>query len=336
MLPKKNKTHTHKGTLIPHQSCVDGKQEPKHTTPGRGLAEGASSPCREQSGRGACSSPGTRLWCLWVVWPRWLLYTAGAALSLVLWCSPSTRRGRGGGGRLWRHLGFKFQSEGNVFCAAKLRASALLAFTLLRRSLSSSWVFTIFFQCSICSSLTCFSCSLKTRRSKTGSHFHLPFHTHISTILTEWPPPGPVPEKRACCWGSWSPADGWGTRWPPTVGWTPVQPSHLFLSAPRSRQTKSHLQNNLSHPSSRWVPSNLAWKMRIEGDKKILTLVHRSPFVFTRGWPLRRGERKAILGTNITLRFLQKWNMSLNLHVVTETVPSCLKGTSPVYASWWD
>ncbi len=32
--------------------------------------------------------------------------------------------------------------------------------TLFRRSLSSSWVFTIFFQCSICSSFTCFSCSL--------------------------------------------------------------------------------------------------------------------------------------------------------------------------------
>lgn len=40
----------------------------------------------------------------------------------------------------------------------------LLALTLLRRSLSSSWVLTIFFQCSICSSLTCFSCSLQQHR----------------------------------------------------------------------------------------------------------------------------------------------------------------------------
>lgn len=33
---------------------------------------------------------------------------------------------------------FKFQSAGKLFCVAKLRASALLVFTLLRRSLSSS------------------------------------------------------------------------------------------------------------------------------------------------------------------------------------------------------
>lgn len=39
-----------------------------------------SSPCREQSGHGACSSPRTQLWYLWVVWPHWLLYTADAAL----------------------------------------------------------------------------------------------------------------------------------------------------------------------------------------------------------------------------------------------------------------
>ena len=41
-------------------------------------------------------------------------------------------------------------------------------FTLLRSSFSSSWVFTIFFQCSICSSLTCFSCNLKRQYMCSG------------------------------------------------------------------------------------------------------------------------------------------------------------------------
>lgn len=38
--------------------------------------------------------------------------------------------------------------------------------TLLRRSFNSSCVFTIFFQCSICSSFTCFSCNLEKVRSE--------------------------------------------------------------------------------------------------------------------------------------------------------------------------
>lgn len=34
----------------------------------------------------------------------------------------------------------------------------------------------------------------------------------VQVTLTVWLLPGLVPEKRACCWGSWSPAGGWGRR----------------------------------------------------------------------------------------------------------------------------
>lgn len=54
----------------------------------------------------------------------------------------------------------------------------------------------------------------------------------VRIALTVWPLPGLVPEKQACCWGSWSPAGGSGRRWPPVTCWTLAPPSHLFPWAP--------------------------------------------------------------------------------------------------------
>ncbi len=88
-----------------------------------------------------------------------------------------------------------------------------------------------------------FTCLFNGRACAGKIYHHLPHESLCSVTLitlTVWPPPAPDPEKQVCCWGSWSPAGGWGRRWPPAICWTLAPPSHLFLLAPGHTHTQPH------------------------------------------------------------------------------------------------